>query len=252
MSGLMAFLKKELTEQWRTHRLIIVSAVFLFFGLSTPLMTKYLPEIIKMAGQGLTIEIPPPTALQALAEYTSTMAQFGVLIAVLVAMGAVARERETGTAGIVLSKPVSYLAFILAKLKAISVSFLVAIILGGLGAWGYTLLLFGSAPVAGFVGQSLLLLLYMVLTVAVTLMFSSMFKSQLAAGALWLVVVIVLSLLSALPWVGPYMPGALTNWGNSLLTSTPGGSAWGALAVTFGLIFLSVYLAWASLRSQEL
>ncbi len=253
MSGLGALLKKELTEQWRTHRLIIVSAAFLFFGFLTPLMVYYLPELIRLSGtSGMTIEMPPPTAVQALGEYTGSMVQFGVLVAVLVAMGAIARERETGTAAIVLSKPVSYLAFITAKLKALSLTFLVAVFLGALAAWGYTLLLFGAAPTAGFTGQNLLLLLYMVLTIAVTLLFSSIFRSQLAAGALGLVTVIVLSLLASVPWIGPYMPGALTGWGSSLLAGAPGGAAWGALAVTLALILLSAYLTWVSLRRKEL
>jgi len=51
MKGFMALLKKELTEQVRTNRIIIVAGVFLFFGLSTPLMIRYLPELIKMAGR---------------------------------------------------------------------------------------------------------------------------------------------------------------------------------------------------------
>ncbi len=87
MKGLAPLLKKELREQLRTYRLVIVGGVFLLFGITTPLTLKYLPEILKLAGEQMTIEFPPPTAVQSLAEYASTIGQVGVLVAVLVAMG---------------------------------------------------------------------------------------------------------------------------------------------------------------------
>ena len=50
MTGFLPLLKKELKEQLKTHKLLIVGCIFLFFGLTTPLMLKYLPEILKFAG----------------------------------------------------------------------------------------------------------------------------------------------------------------------------------------------------------
>ena len=74
MKGLAPLLKKELKEQFRTYRWLIVGGIFLLFGITTPLMFKYLPEILEFAGDQLTIvEVPPPTAFESLAEYTSTI-----------------------------------------------------------------------------------------------------------------------------------------------------------------------------------
>jgi ABC-2 type transport system permease protein len=252
MKGFWALLKKEIKEQFRTSRVIIVAGIFLFFGLGTPLLIKYTPELLKMAGEGMTIELPPPTALQAMAEYVSTMLQFGVLIAILIAMGAIAKERESGTAALVLSKPIGYPAFVLAKFKALGFTTLLAVLLGGLACWGYTYLLFNGAPALGYFYMNLLLLLYLALAIAVTLTYSGLFKSQLAAGALGLATVIGLSVVSSLPWVGKYLPGALVSWGNRLLAGTPGESAWGAVVVTVGLIIISLYLAWTVLRKKEI
>jgi ABC-2 type transport system permease protein len=253
MSGFWVLLRKEFREQFKTSKVIIVAAVFLFFGLSTPLLTKYTPELIKMVGTGdITIEIPPPTSGQSLAEYTSTMAQFGVLMAVLVAMGAIAKEVEMGTAAMVLSKPVGRLAFILAKLKAEGFTFLVALLLGGLACWGYTVLLFGDANALGFLYQNLLLGLFFALCLGITLFFSSLMKSQLAAGGLALAFIIFLSVISGLPWVGRYLPGQLINWGNRLVLNIPGKGEWGAVAVAALLVGLSVYFTWLSLRKKEL
>ena len=253
MSGFWVLLRKELREQFKTGKVIIVAAVFLFFGLGTPLLTKYTPELIESLGTGgITIEMPTPTSSDSLVEYAGTMAQFGVLMAVLVGMGAIAKEVETGTAAMVLSKPVGRLAFILAKLKAEGFTFMAALILGGLACWGYTVILFGDANVIGFLYQNLLLGLFFTVCLGITLFFSSLMKSQLAAGGLSLAIIIFLSAISGLPWVGRFLPGALINWGNRLVLKIPGASEWGAVAVAAGLIGLSVYLTWLNLRKKEL
>jgi ABC-2 type transport system permease protein len=253
MSGFWVLLRKEFREQFKTSKVVIVAAVFLFFGLGTPLLTKYTPELIKAVGTGgITIEMPTPTSGDSLTEYTSTMSQFGVLMAVLLAMGAIAKEVETGTAAMVLSKPVGRLAFILAKLKAEGFTFLVALILGGLACWGYTMLLFGDANALGFLYQNLLLGLFFAVCLGITLFFSSLMKSQLAAGGLALALIIFLSAISGLPWVGRYLPGALIDWGNRLVLKMPGTSEWGAVAVAVLLVGFSVYFTWLSLRKKEL
>ena len=253
MSGFKVLLRKELREQFKTSKVVIVAAVFLFFGLSSPLLTKYTPELIKAVGTGgITIEMPPPTSSDSLVSYSSNMAQFGVLIAVLVAMGAIAKEIETGTAAMVLSKPVGRLAFITAKLNAEFFTFLLALLLGGLACWGYTLMLFGDANTLGFLYQNLLLGLFFVLCLSVTLFFSSLMKSQLAAGGLSLALIIFLAAISGLPLVGRYLPGQLINWGNRLAMDVPGRSEWGAAAVALGVIGLGVYLTWLNLRKKEL
>ena len=43
-------LRKELLESVRTFRLPVVAGLFLFVGLSSPVLARYLPEIIELAG----------------------------------------------------------------------------------------------------------------------------------------------------------------------------------------------------------
>jgi len=252
MKGLMSLYKKELKEQLRTNRIIIVAGVFLFFGISLPLMTRYLPEILEMSGAiDVGSVLPPPTAIQSLAGYVSNMLQLGTLMIILVAMGAIAKERESGTAALVLSKPVDYSAFVVAKFKAVGLTTLIGVILGWLVCWGYTVILFEETPALGFLYQNVLMLAYLSLAIAVTMLFSSFFRSQLAAGALGLVTIVVLSLASNLPWVGKYLPGELISWGNSLLMGESADAAWWAVVVTIALIVFSLFLAWTILKRKE-
>ena len=103
---LSVLLRKELLESWRTLRLPIVAGLFLLVGLTSPLLAKFLPEIIEAAAgdQLPPIPIPTPVAADAADQLWKNLAQFGAIAAIVLAMGAVATERDRGTAAFVLSK----------------------------------------------------------------------------------------------------------------------------------------------------
>ena len=252
MKGFAPLLKKEIREQFKLYRLVIVGGIFVFFGISDPIMLKYLPEILKLAGSGnLNIQIPTPTAAQSLAEYAGNIGQIGVLVAVLVAMGCIANELKSGTAVMTLSKPVSRSAFVSAKLLAMSMTFIVSMILGSLFCFGYTVWLIQGAAVMPFVGLNLLLGLFLLFCLSVTLFFSSLYKSGLAAGGLAISVVIVQAIISSIPVIGNFMPGKLLSWGTDLLTGSGTGNWW-ALGITVVAIGLCLYFAQRLLKNRDL
>lgn len=251
MSGFGALLKKEFKEQLRTHRLLIVSAVFAVFGLATPLLLKYLPELLQLAGEDIQLEIPPATAAAVFGEYANTLSQVGVLLAVLLAMGAVAHERERGVAAMILSKPVGSMAYLAAKLVATSATFIAALAIGAGACYLYTVLLIEQTAASGFVAMNLLLVLFFVFCLAVTLLCSSQFRSSLAAGGVALGVLVGQALLTQIPVVGEYLPGTLISWGTGLL-SGPYPTAWPAVATSVVGIGACLLLARRALWRQEL
>ena len=251
MNGFGVLLRKELREQLRTYKLLIATAVFLVFGLGTPLLIKYTPQLIEMAGEDLVIQMPPPSAAMAIAEYASTIGQVGVLVAVLVAMGAVARERSRGTAAMVLSKPVSMGAFVTAKLTAMSATFLVALILGSVACFTYTVLLIEPADISTFLAVNLLVALFLIACLAITLFFSSIFKNQLAAGGIALAIIITQALLTQIPGFGDYLPARLIVWSADLLKDQAP-AAWGAVGVSIALIIACLYFSRLILQRREL
>ena len=251
MNGFGVLLKKELKEQLRTYKLLIAAAVFLLFGLGTPLLIKYTPQLIEMAGEDLVIQMPPPSAAMAITEYASTIGQVGVLVAVLVAMGAVARERSRGTAAMVLSKPVGMGAFIIAKLTAMSATFIGALTLGSVACYTYTVLLIEPADISTFLALNLLVALFLVVCLAVTLFFSSIFRNQLAAGGIALAVIIMQALLTQIPGFGDYLPVKMIAWGTDLIEGQAP-AAWGAVGVSVALIIACLYFSRLILQRREL
>ncbi len=69
--NLYTALRKELMEQWRTSRLIILAVVLLVFGLTSPLLAKYMPELLKLipGADQFAALVPKPTIVDAVAQY---------------------------------------------------------------------------------------------------------------------------------------------------------------------------------------
>jgi len=113
MSGLPTLTRKELTESNRTRRLPVVVVLFAGLGILSVLTARYLPEILEVAlgDQAGAIPLPTPTVADAIVELQQNVGQFGALTAIVLAMGAVAWERERGTAAFILTKPASRAAF---------------------------------------------------------------------------------------------------------------------------------------------
>src|SRR4051794_40631611 len=234
MTTARVLLRKELQESWRTNRLLIVAAVTLLFGLTSPLLARYIKELLQALGgaemQG--IPIPDPTIASALGQYVKNVSQIVFLMGILVSMGAVVVEKERGTAALVLSKPVSRLSFLLSKYVGLLLVVGAGFALGALGAYYYTLVLFHAPPLGAYLALNALLFVYLALLMAVTFLASTVLKNQAAAGAVGFVAFVLFSLLGALPVAGAYLPPSLLTWAGHLALGDTSYTAWGALAVT--------------------
>lgn len=253
MAGFGPFLRKELLEQWRTLRLPVTATIFLLVGLSSPLLARFTPEILKsVAGGQFTITLPTPTAGDAVDQLAKNLGQFGGLIAVLLAMGAVATEKERGTAALFLTKPVSRAAFLAAKLVAIGLTLAISTAIATAGAWFYTLVLFEPLPVAGVAAGAVLQWLTLLAWAAITFVGSTLTRSSLAAAGLGIVAFLVVGLLSIVPTIAPYLPTGLGGPGRALSLGIAGPDAVGPALATVVLIGAAASIAWLSFRRQEL
>lgn len=80
----------ELLRIWRTRRLIALAAVFAIAGLGDPVLTYYLPDLIKRAGNGVRITLPKQTAADGMTSFAGSVAQLGTLVVVIVAAASLA------------------------------------------------------------------------------------------------------------------------------------------------------------------
>ena len=256
MTGTRVLVRKELLESWRTYRLPVVAGLFLLVGLTSPLLAKFLPEIITAAaGDQLGgISVPTPTSVDAVDQFWKNLVQFGAFAAIILAMGAVATERERGTAAFVLSKSVARGSFLAAKVVAIGAVLAVAVVLATAAAWIYTAILFEPMPVAGWVAMAALAWLGLCAWAAITFLGSTVTGSAAAAAGLGFLAFLILSIASAIPGVGRFTPGGLAGPAVAAATgaSVDVADVVSAVVGTAVLIALSIGVAAWSFRRQEL
>jgi ABC-2 type transport system permease protein len=246
--------RKELLQQWRTRRALVVWAVFLLFGLMSPLLAKFTPQMLTMVegAEQFADLIPDPTIGDAIVQYIKNITQFGFIIAILVGMGAIAGEKERGTAALILSKPMSRWAFVLSKFAAQALLYAVAFLLAALATYYYTLILFGPLDFVAFLLGSGLLWVWLLCFTAVTLLGSAIGNSTGAGAGLGLLGAVLLFLLGALPVTGAIAPSGLVGWASQMglagaITPNPG-----ALAGSVTLIVMLLITALAVFEEQEL
>ncbi len=256
MSAGRILVGKELLESWRTLRLPVVGGLFLLVGLSSPLLARFLPEIIEAAAgdQLPVLPIPAPVAADAVGQLWKNLAQFGAFAAIVLAMGAVATERDRGTAAFILSKGVGRDAFIAAKLVALGAVLAICVALAVAVGWLYTAILFVPLPVAGWLALAILAWLDLAAWAAITFLGSTVTGSTAAASGLGFGALIVLSIAAAIPNVGAFMPGGLAAPAIGLAAGTPVdvGDVMKPVIATLVLIVVAVGAAAWSFRRQEL
>lgn len=257
MNAFAVLTRKELVEAWRTRRLPAVLIMFVAIGILSPLTARYLPEILKAAlGDQLTVPIPRPTAADAVLQLQKNLGQLGAFAAIVLAMGAVASEKDRGTASFVLTKPVGRGAFLGAKLVAQGLVLGLAVLASTVVAWAYGAVLFEPGPVGGWLALAVLAWLGLAVWAAITFFASTVSGSAAAAAGIGVVALIGLSVVSAIPPVGRFLPPGLDGPALALATGRSAGFAGDELATAIAgcvaLIALVGLGSWLAFRRQEL
>jgi ABC-2 type transport system permease protein len=246
-------MRKELREQVRTLRLPVIVILFAILGMLSPVMARYIREIVSaVGGDDLMGMIPDPSVGDAAIQFTKNLGQFGVLAAILVTMGAVANEKDHGTAAFLMTKPLSRGAFVVSKVVALGLLLALATAVAGVLCWIYAAVLFEALPVAGFAAAVFLLWLSLCVFAAITFLASVVARSAIVAGGIGIAALLVAGILSALPVVGVYLPTGLWGLADQLAVGLTPDALLGPVLVNVAIIALAVALSWWSFQRQEL
>jgi len=255
VSGYRELLEKEMVEAWRTYRLGVVAALFLVLGVTAPVLTRYLPDIIKaLAPAGFNVDVPDLGIADVLDQLLKNIIQFGALAAILVTMGSVATEKERGTAAFVLAKPVTRTAFLGAKLVAIGMIFAIATALAVAGAWVYTGLLFFSPPVLPWIKLGVVIWLSTMVYASITFLGSVLMRSSLGAAGIGFAGLIALSLASVVPILSTWLPAGLIAVGKSIALEEASSDLHPLRTIVASALIAGacLFLAWLRFRNEEL
>lgn len=252
MRAYRVLLVKELAEQWRTGRLPVVAVIFLIFGLTSPVLARYTPDIVKLAASSIAIHVPTPTMKDAVAQLVKNLSQLGALVAILLAMGTVAGEKESGTAAFIIVKPVSRFAFLAAKFSGLAMTMLGAVGVCGAAAYLYTALLFAVPSVPGYIAACLLMFLGLLVIASLTFLGSTLSRSAIPAAALGVVALVVEGIVASVPNMARYTPSGLDDLANRVALQRSATDLYWAVIFNGAVVAVTIAASWLVFRRQEL
>ncbi len=247
---------KEFKWNWRSFRYPAFLLIVLFFALLDPLMMKYMNEIIGYFAEGLEITMPDPTPQDAFVSYLSDVAQIGLFVLIFMIMGSVAREKESGVTGWMLSKPISRWQYLAAKLIVHYAVITAGLLACSALAYLYTMSLLGAIPLADALLGTLALITYTLFIATITFALSTVLKSPLQAGGLSLGIFFltgILNLFISKSALADFYPNTLLAQLKPIVDGTAGFTdIAGALSVTLALIAILIALSGTRFTRMEL
>jgi ABC-2 type transport system permease protein len=254
MSAFAAFQRKEFEEIRRTSRIWVLPTIMVFLALTSPLLAKLTPLLLKstaVSGSGVTIQIPTPTYLDGYRSFAQNLTQIMLIATVIATAGIISREVRSGAAALVLVKPVSRAAMVLAKALGQGVLLAFAGILGGLVCWAATAAIFGQAPIGSLLAAVGLWIVLALLVMAFMILISAAVNSTGAAAGIGLGAYAALAILSSWGVARDYSPAGLFNAIAQALTGAESKVLW-PLVTTLALIAVLLGLAVRVFRRREI
>lgn len=221
MKGYIAFTKKELIEQARTYKWLIILAVFFIFGMMSPLLAKIMPDLLSgMDIQGAKLVVPPAKVTDAYAQFFKNMTQMGTFAVLLVFGGTVSNELVKGTLINILSKGLPRHTVLLAKYTAAVILWTVGYIISVATAYGYSIYLFDNAQVVNLFFSAFCLWLFGCFILAMIFLSSTIAPGNFGGLVLTAVILASLLMISMLPDTAKYNPITLASKNTALISGT--------------------------------
>jgi len=205
----MSLWRLEWLRLVRTHRLTGLVAVFLLFGFTGPLTTRYLEELLRRFGGGVEVRLPEPVPADGMAAYVDNGQQLGLLVVVLVAAAALAFDAQRESAAFLRTRVRSMWRLVLPKVAVNAVAAAGAFALGALAAWYETVVLFGGLPTAGTLAGIAYVAVYLAFAVTLTALAAALLRGVVGTALAALAALLLLGLVESLGILADWLPSHL-------------------------------------------
>ena len=210
-----AFLKKEWMEMTRTGRLLILTVIFILFGIMNPAIAKLTPWLMEMmkesiAESGLSVGTPTVNAMTSWTQFYKN-APMALIVIVLMSCGVLVNEYQHGTLVQVVTKGLSRRKVFLSKMITVLGSWTVMFALYFGVTYGYTAYFWGEDKVEGIFFGAFAYWLLGVFVLTALLMCSAAANSggQVLMGTG--IVFLVMFFLNYIPKIQKFLPLRLMN-----------------------------------------
>ncbi len=219
MRGYLAFVKKELIENIKNHRFLILFAVFLIFGIASAFLAKFTPEILSALAANVEMS-SEPVALDAWKQFYKNSSGVGFSAFIILFGSCLSSEYSKGTLVLMVTKGLSRKAVILAKYTVAAVLMTVSYWISYAATYGYTAFLWNNAapPNVALAAFALWIIGFLYLSVLMVgcVIFNQTFTSILFTGG----TIALISFLGIVDPIAKFSPFILTTQNADLISGT--------------------------------
>lgn len=244
MKDLLAFSKKEMLEQLRSGKLLILGLLFAALGIMNPAVAKLTPWLLEMlsdslAESGMTVTDVTVSALDSWVQFYKNI-PIGLIAFVLIESSIFTAEYSTGTLVLSLTKGLARYKAVVAKSSMLFILFSASYWLCYGITYAYTAYYFDNSVAKNLAFAAFCQWLFGVFVIALMILFSTLANSStgviLGVGS----VTLVCYLAGLLPKVSRYLPAYLCSGNSLILGASDKESFTAAVLITAGAVVLSL------------
>jgi len=240
----------ELARLWRTRRAVALLATFLLLGLGIPVLTYYLPDLVRHAGNGVQIIAPKQTPTDAIEGFASNAAQLGTLVVAIITASSVAIDARPVIAAFYRTRVQTPAFLLLPRYLTVTAASVAALALGTLGAWYETEILLGHVGAGALLGGLALQGLWICFATSTVTLATTTTRTVAGAVGASLAALLALALLGNVAPTSSWVPTRLSGSTADLLRHHTTG-VWHAILVTALATLASLAVAIDRLRKRE-
>jgi len=241
MRGFSVFLGKEFAEFFSSWRAWVLPIVIVVLGALSPVIAKLQP----MFG------MPVASTVDAYLHFSSNLIQVVLMVVIISVAGIVSAELRSGTAILMLTKPLSRMSFVLAKVAMKIILVVVSGSVGILVCWASAQIFFDNALVPQLMGAVGLWMVFAVMVVALMSLLSVLLNSQAGAAGAGFGIYLLLALFTGWAPAVKYSPVGLMTMGGELLAGGSVSVVW-PVATALVIAVSAVLMAAVSFFRQEI
>lgn len=212
MSGFEVWSQKELLEISRTWRRFVLPVLLIVMAVLSPVFARIAPELVRsFSGDdpGVIIQLPDPTAQDALRQWGQSLDQIVLMAVIVIAAGLISSDLAKGAGQLALVKPLSRRDYVLAKVTVLAgylaMLTIIASAICGAGTW----ILFAEVPWRQLVEISALWLVLAGMFICIQALLSTLLRSQTAAAGAGIAIYFVSDLVGLWRPLNWYSPAGL-------------------------------------------